>query len=391
MRKDFPILKKIIYFDNASTSQKPKTVITAITKFYTEENANVHRSVHKLAEIATLKYEETRKKTANFLGCKTNEIIFTSGTTHSLNLLANSKRAELESDDQILLTEMEHHSNIVPWQEICKETGSKLKFAEVNNNGVLDINNFEKLLNAHTKVVSITAMSNLTGIKNPIKKISELVRSKAPNAEIILDCAQSIVHEKPKINLVDYIVFSSHKMFGPMGLGILYANSNLLENLNPLMFGGEMINKVTKKETIFADPPQKFEAGTPNVASVIAFSKSLDYLEKNKEFIIKQDLKLLKYATSELKKIKGVEIFGDVQEKGPIISFALEGIHAHDLAQLLGEKNIAVRPGHMCAQPLINKANKDALTRISFLAYNTTKEIDVLIKSLKEIKCILKN
>jgi len=234
MRKDFPILKKIIYFDNASTSQKPKTVITAITKFYTEENANVHRSVHKLAEIATLKYEETRKKTANFLGCKTNEIIFTSGTTHSLNLLANSKRAELESDDQILLTEMEHHSNIVPWQEICKETGSKLKFAEVNNNGVLDINNFEKLLNAHTKVVSITAMSNLTGIKNPIKKISELVRSKAPNAEIILDCAQSIVHEKPKINLVDYIVFSSHKMFGPMGLGILYANSNLLENLNPL-------------------------------------------------------------------------------------------------------------------------------------------------------------
>ncbi len=391
MRKDFPILKNIIYFDNAATSQKPRVVINAIKQFYEKENSNVHRSVHKLAEVATLKYESTRRKTSEFLGCKANEIIFTSGTTHSLNLLANSKRLELESNDEILITEMEHHSNIVPWQEISKETGAKLKFAGVDNNGVLDMKTFEELLNVHTKVVSITSMSNLTGIKNPVRKISELVRSKAPDAEIILDCAQSIVHEKPNIKLVDYLVFSSHKMFGPMGLGILYGRRKLLEKLNPLMFGGEMINKVTKKKTIFADPPQKFEAGTQNVASVIVFSKALEYLEKNYEFIKKQDSELLEYATFELKKIKGVEIFGDINNKGPIISFTLEGIHAHDLAQLLSEKNIAVRPGHMCAQPLVDKTNKDALTRISFLAYNTKKEIEIFINSLKEIKCILKN
>ena len=393
----FPILKssvnnnKLVYLDNAATTQKPNSVIAEINKFYLKENSNIHRGVHHLSQVATKKYENSRLVIQNFINARhSHEIIFTKGTTDSINLLASSFGQLLKKGDEIIISEMEHHSNIVPWQMCCERSGAKLKIIPCNKIGELDLDMFNQLISNKTKIVSVTHISNSLGTINPIRKIIEISHQK--NVQVIIDGAQAAAHVKLDMQKLDadFYCFSAHKLYGPTGVGVLYGKENLLNLLPPYQGGGEMIKDVSLLKTTYADLPHKFEAGTPNIAGVIAFKKSLDFITETGLGNIKtHEDKLLDYATEKLNSIKGLKIIGTSSDKSAIISFIIQDIHHYDLGLLLDKMGVAIRTGHHCTQPIMKKFKISGTSRISFAYYNTIEEIDHLILAInKAIKML---
>ena len=383
IKKDFPILRNnIVYLDSASTTQKPQEIIDAIKEFYEKSNSNIHRGLYKLSEKATQLYESTREKVAKFINSNSEEIIFTRGTTESLNLIANCIGNIMKEGETILLTEMEHHSNLVPWQVIAKKNKFKLRFIPVDKNGDLMID--EKLFK-NVKVVSVTHVSNALGTINDIKKIEELAHKN--NAYFILDAAQSVGHFKldvKKINC-DFLAFSGHKMIGPFGIGVLYGKKELLEKIEPFLYGGDMIKEVNLNESKWNDIPWKFEAGTQNIEGVIGLGKAIDYIDKlGFDEIQKHEKEITEYALNELSKIKELKIYSP-KERAGIISFNVKGIHSHDVAQLLDNYNICVRAGHHCCMPLMKKLEVNGTVRVSLYIYNAKEDIDNLVESLRLI------
>jgi cysteine desulfurase / selenocysteine lyase len=398
LRNLFPILhrkvkgKDLVYLDNAATSQKPIQVIDALVHYYTHYNANIHRGLHTLADEATAAYEASRVAVQEFIGASHHEeIIFTKGTTESINIVAKSwGSAFLQSGDEIIISSLEHHANIVPWQMIAEEKGAILKVIPMDDNGVLDMVAYSNMLNDKTKFVSIIHVSNALGIINPVEEIIALAHEK--NALVLLDGAQSSVHLDIDVKKLDcdFYVFSGHKIYGPTGVGVLYGKRELLEKMPPFLGGGEMIKEVTFEKTTYNELPFKFEAGTPNIADVIVLKPAIDFINNyGKANIRAHEEELLAYATSKLKEIEGLKIIGDVQNKVSVISFVIEGVHPQDLAILLDNQGIAVRTGHHCAQPLMQRLGIVGTTRVSFAAYNTLAEIDVLIAALhKSLKML---
>lgn len=397
IREDFPILNRkvngspLVYLDNAATSQKPKVVIDSIINYYEQYNANIHRGVHSLSQEATDAYEKARKKVQTFFNAKKDcEIIFTEGTTESINLVASSFTTLVKPGDEVLITHMEHHSNIVPWQMLCERTGAKLVVLPMNQNGTLEIDQLDKYLTSKTKLVALTHISNGIGVINPIKEIIE--KAHAVNAAVLVDGAQACAHVKPDVQAldVDFYVTSAHKMCGPTGVGILYGKEAWLNKLPPYQGGGEMIKEVTFEKTTYADLPHKFEAGTPNISGGIAFGAALDYLnEIGFEAIAEHESKLLHYATIELKKIEGLTIYGDVSNKTSLVSFNIEGIHPYDIGTILDQMGIAVRTGHHCTQPIMDFFGIPGTVRASFAFYNTIEEVDTLVKAVIRAKNML--
>ena len=391
-KKSFPILdtivneNKLVYFDNAATTQKHHSVVDEITKFYNKENSNIHRGVHYLSQLSTKKFEESRAAVRNFINAKHNhEIIFTKGTTDSINLLASCYSKILKSGDEIIISEMEHHSNIVPWQMCCENTGAKLKIIPITELGELDLNEFKNLVSSKTKLVSITHISNSLGTINPIEKIINL--SHENGAKVLIDGAQAAAHVNVDVQdlNVDYYCFSAHKLYGPTGVGVLYGKEDLLNHLPPYQGGGEMIQEVTFEKTTYACLPHKFEAGTPNIGGVIAFKKAIDFLTETKvETMKKHEDHLLNYATESLNNINGIKIIGTSKKKSAIISFTVENIHHYDLGLILDKMGVAIRTGHHCTQPVMKKFNIAGTSRVSFAYYNTTEEIDYFILALKK-------
>ncbi len=398
LRNLFPILhrkvkgKDLVYFDNAATSQKPIQVIDALVHYYTHYNANIHRGLHTLADEATAAYEAARVSVQEFIGAAYHEeIIFTKGTTESINLVARSwGSAFLKKGDEIIISSLEHHANIVPWQMIAQEKGAILKVIPIDDNGVLDMGAYRNMLSDKTKFVSIIHVSNALGIINPVDEIIALAHEK--NALVLLDGAQSSVHLDIDVKKLDcdFYVFSGHKIYGPTGVGVLYGKRELLEKMPPFLGGGEMIKEVTFEKTTYNELPFKFEAGTPNIADVIVMKPAIDFINNyGKANIRAHEEELLTYATSKLKEIEGLKIIGDVQNKISVVSFVIEGVHPQDLAILLDNQGIAVRTGHHCAQPLMQRLGIVGTTRVSFAAYNTLAEIDVLIAALhKSLKML---
>lgn len=397
IRKDFPILSKkinnkpLIYFDNAATSQTPTSVINSISNYYNNYNANIHRGVHSLSEEATQDFESARIKIKeHFNASDTKEIIFTSGTTHSINIVANGYTDILKSGDEILVSGLEHHSNIVPWQMMIKKNNAKLKVIPLKDNGELDLKVFENLISDKTKLVFVNHVSNALGLINPIEKIIEI--SHTNGAVVLIDGAQSSAHfdiDLQKLD-VDFFTASAHKLCGPTGIGFLYGKKKLLELIPPYMGGGEMISDVTFEKTTYADLPHKFEAGTPNIAGAIAFGYALDYLNNiGLDNIKKYEDYLLKYATEKLKKINGMIIYGDTPNKTSVISFNIEGLHAYDIGSILDKFGIAVRTGQHCAQPIMDHFKISGTVRASFSFINTIEEIDELIKAITFAKQML--
>ena len=390
--KSFPILdisvnnQNLVYFDNAATTQKHQSVVDEITKFYKEENSNIHRGAHFLSQLSTKKFEETRGAVKSFINAKHNhEIIFTKGTTESINLLASCYSKILKKDDEIIVSEMEHHSNMVPWQMCCESSGAQLKIIPITTNGELDYEKFEKIISKKTKLVAITHVSNSLGTINSVEKIIQL--SHNYSAEVLIDGAQAAAHVNIDVQKldVDYYCFSAHKLYGPTGVGVLYGKEKLLNHLPPYQGGGEMIQEVTLEKSTYACLPHKFEAGTPNIAGVIAFKKSIDFLKKTKvEKIKEHEDRLLNYATEKLKKIEGLQIIGTSKNKSAIISFTVENIHHYDLGLILDKMGVAIRTGHHCTQPVMKKFKIPGTSRISFAYYNTKQEIDYFITSLKK-------
>jgi cysteine desulfurase/selenocysteine lyase len=394
IREDFPILKSsvrgkpLVYFDNAATTQKPSVVIERIKKYYEQENSNVHRGVHYLSELATREYEEARETVRNFINAEsTEEIIFTRGTTEAINLVANSfGKTFINEGDEIVVSEMEHHSNIVPWQILCEERGAKLRVIPFDDNGELILDEFEKVLNEKTKLISIVHISNSLGTINPIKQIIEMAHSLA--IPILIDGAQSIMHSKIDVQELgcDFFVFSGHKIYGPTGIGVLYGKKDYLEQMVPYQGGGDMIKSVRFEKTIYNDLPYKFEAGTPNIAGAIGLKAAIDYLQKiGIEQIASYENELLSYATEKLSTIPQLHIIGNAKEKGPIISFVLENIHPHDIGTILDFEGIAVRTGHHCTQPVMEHFKIPATTRASFSFYNKKEEIDILFNGILKV------
>ena len=397
IRKDFPILSKkinnkpLIYFDNAATSQTPTSVINSISNYYNNYNANIHRGVHSLSEEATQDFESARIKIKeHFNASDTKEIIFTSGTTHSINIVANGYTDILKSGDEILVSGLEHHSNIVPWQMMIKKNNAKLKIIPLKDNGELDLKVFENLISDKTKLVFVNHVSNALGLINPIEKIIEI--SHTNGAVVLIDGAQSSAHfdiDLQKLD-VDFFTASAHKLCGPTGIGFLYGKKKLLELIPPYMGGGEMISDVTFEKTTYANLPHKFEAGTPNIAGAIAFGYALDYLNNiGLDNIKKYEDYLLKYATEKLKKINGMIIYGDTPNKTSVISFNIEGLHAYDIGSILDKFGIAVRTGQHCAQPIMDHFKISGTVRASFSFINTIEEIDELIKAITFAKQML--
>ncbi len=392
IRKDFPTLSKnvnnhkLVYLDNAATTQKPRHVIKAVQDYYENYNSNVHRGIHTLSEEATLQYEEAHKKVASFINAGFEEVIFTKGTTESINLLAYSLSEWLKENDEIILTEMEHHANLVPWQQLAKRKKLRLKFARIKEDYTLDMDHFKSLLNENTKIVSVCHASNVFGTINDVKKISELAHEY--NALVIADSAQVISHMKIDVKDldVDFLAFSGHKMLAPTGIGVLYGRKELLETMQPFLFGGDMIKEVTFEESKWNDLPWKFEAGTPNISSGIGLGVAVEYLKNVGMNNIKSYTEELgKYALEKLKEVPGIELYNPEGQKTSVISFNLKGVHSHDVATLLNHEGIAIRAGHHCAMPLMNKLNLDGTSRISLYFYNTEEEIDKLVESLKKI------
>jgi len=397
IRKDFPILSKkinnkpLIYFDNAATSQTPTSVINSISNYYNNYNANIHRGVHSLSEKATQDFESARTKIKeHFNAGDTKEIIFTSGTTHSINIVANGYTNILKSGDEIIVSGLEHHSNIVPWQMMTKKNNAKLKVIPLKENGELDLKVFENLISDKTKLVFVNHVSNALGVINPIEKIIEIAHKNG--AIVLVDGAQSSAHfdiDLQKLD-VDFFTASAHKLCGPTGIGFLYGKKELLDLIPPYMGGGEMISEVTFEKTTYADLPHKFEAGTPNISGAIAFGYALDYLNNiGLDNIKKYEDYLLKYATNKLKQIDGMIIYGDTPNKTSVISFNIEGLHAYDIGSILDKFGIAVRTGQHCAQPIMDYFKISGTVRASFSFINTVEEIDELIKAITFAKQML--
>ena len=397
IRKDFPILNtevngnQLVYFDNAATSQTPNCVIESISDYYKSLNSNIHRGVHKLSQLATDKYEESRKKfKEHFNASSTSEIIFTPGTTHSINLISNGFIKFLKKDDEIIVSQLEHHSNIVPWQMLCEKTGAIMKVIPMNEKGELDLSKFSSLLNSKTKIVFVNHVSNALGTVNPIEIIIE--KSHQAGAAVLIDGAQAAPHfeiDVKKLN-VDFYVCSAHKLCGPTGVGILYGKKEWLEKLPPYQGGGEMIDQVSFEKSTYADLPNKFEAGTPNISGVIASGIALDYINKlGLENIKEYEDYLLDHATSKLKEIEGVKIYGEAKIKTSVISFNIKNIHPYDVGSVIDNLGIAVRTGHHCAQPIMDYFDIPGTIRISFSFYNTIDEINILIEALKKASKML--
>jgi cysteine desulfurase/selenocysteine lyase len=398
-REDFPILKQkvygkpLIYFDNAATSQKPQVVIDALTKYYSEYNANIHRAVHYLGQKATQAYDETRIKVQQFIKAKSEkEIIFTRGTTESINLVASSwGRKNISEGDEIIISAMEHHSNIVPWQILCEEQKAKLKIIPMNDSGELLLDEFEKLLSPKTKFISIVHTSNSLGTINPVKEI--ISRAHQKNILVMVDAAQAVAHEEINVQELDcdFLAFSGHKMLGPTGVGVLYGKLSLLEEMSPYQSGGEMIHSVSFEKTTYNEVPYKFEAGTPNVADVIALGTAIDYLKSlNRKIIAEYENGLMVYASEKLKEIKGVRLIGTAKEKSSVVSFIIEGVNALDVGMYLDTLGVAVRTGHHCTEPVMTRFGIAGTIRASFLFYNTKEEIDVMIDGVKKAIQLLK-
>jgi cysteine desulfurase/selenocysteine lyase len=394
IRAEFPVLhqqvngKPLVYFDNAATNQKPLQVINALKHHYEADNANIHRGIHTLAERSTTAFEDTRKAVQAFINAnEAEEIIFTKGTTESINLVASSwGRKFLQSGDEIIVSGLEHHSNIVPWQLIAQEKGAKVRAIPVMENGDLDIAAFSQLLSDKTRLVAVNHASNSLGTINPVKQIIEMAHARG--ARVLIDGAQASSHlpiDVQQLN-ADFYAFSAHKMYGPTGVGILYGKRSLLEKMPPYQGGGEMIKEVSFEKTTFNDIPYKFEAGTPNIADVVAFKAAIDFINRvGKEHIAQYEEQLLTYATSQLKNIEEVKIIGEALHKVSVVSFVVEGIHHFDLGMWMDAKGVAVRTGHHCTQPLMDRFCIEGTTRASFSVYNTIEEIDVFIGALKDI------
>ncbi len=397
IRKDFPILerkingKTLIYFDNAATSQTPTSVIDSISDYYKKYNANIHRGVHSVSEEATEAYESSRKKIQKHFNANlSEEIIFTSGTTHSINIIANGYTDLLSSEDEIIVSGMEHHSNIVPWQMMVEKNHAKLNVIPLKENGELDLEHFKSIISSKTKVVFLNHVSNALGIINPIEEVIEI--SHKNGAVVLIDGAQSSAHfnvDLQKLD-IDYFTASAHKLCGPTGIGFLYGKKELLKKLSPLMGGGEMISDVTFEKTTYADLPHKFEAGTPNISGAIAFGYALDYLnEIGLENIYNYENELLDYATKSLKQIDGLKIYGDVKNKTSVISFNIENLHPYDIGSILDKFGIAVRTGQHCAQPIMDHFHISGTVRVSLSFINTKKEVDKLIEAINMAKTML--
>jgi len=400
IRNDFPLIlnrqvrgKPLIYFDNAATSQKPRCVIDSLVHYYEHSNANIHRGIHTLSQEATDQYEEVRKKIAKFVHASTpSSVVFTRNTTESINLVAYAwGRKNIQPGDEILLTEMEHHSNLVPWQILAQEKGAVLKFVHLNEDGTLNLDELQKNVNSRTKLISVTHVSNALGTINPIRRFAQMAHS--VGALFLVDAAQSAPHIPIDMRVLgcDILVFSAHKMLGPTGVGVLVAHEEFLEEIAPFMSGGDMIREVWLDRSTWNDIPHKFEAGTPNIADVIAFGVALDYLQQiGMENIRLHEQELVEYAVKQLLNIKGLKIYGpeDHSLKSGVISFNLGSIHPHDLGTVLDEDGIAVRAGHHCCQPLMRRFGLSGTTRASFYIYNMKEEIDKFVKSLDRAKML---
>jgi|TARA_B110000914_G_scaffold41228_2_gene34654 cysteine desulfurase/selenocysteine lyase len=386
-KSDFPIFKNksLIYLDSASTSQKPKVVLDAMMNVYENSNANVHRALYDLGSESTELYESSREMISKFINAASSkEIIFTSGATASINLLAYTLGAQLKKNDEILISHMEHHANIVPWQQLAKRTGVTLKYLPLTESGELDLSQSNKLITTKTKIVSITHMSNVLGTINPIKEIAKL--TKMVGAIFIVDGAQSVSHMPVNVQDLecDFLVFSGHKMLGPTGVGVLWGKIEMLNKLDPFMSGGEMIEKVTLEESTWNEVPYKFEAGTPNYVQAIGLGAAVEFLSKiGMENVHNYEKQLTSYALEKLQTIPNLNIHGTPTKRGSVISFNIENIHPQDLAQFLNEDNICIRVGHHCAQPLLETLNETSTARVSFYVYNNFSDIDKLVDSIK--------
>ncbi len=399
IRKDFPILtrqvrgKPLVYLDNAATSQKPKAVIDALVNYYETQNSNIHRGIHTLSEEATQAFEEVRKKVARFVHAPSPQsVIFTRNTTESINLVAYAwGRKNIQQGDEILLTAMEHHSNLVPWQILAQEKGAVLKFVSVSESGTLNLEDLDKNLSSKTKLISVTHVSNALGTINPIRRFAQAARS--VGAVLFVDAAQSVPHIPVDMRVLgcDFLAFSSHKMLGPTGVGVLIAHEDMLDKMAPFLGGGDMIREVWLEKATWNDVPYKFEAGTPDVGGVIAFGAAIDYLQNlGMENVRAHEQELVAYCLAELSKIKGLKIYGplDASQRSGVVSFNLGSIHPHDMGTVLDEDGIAVRAGHHCCQPLMRGFGIPGTTRASFNIYNTKEEVDKLVKSLERAKTL---
>lgn len=395
LRSDFPILhqqvhgKPLVYLDNAATTQKPRAVVEAMSAFYLHDYANVHRGIHVLSERATKAYEGARKTAQRFINAKdSREIVFVRGATEAINLVAWSYgRKHIKAGDEILITEMEHHSNIVPWQILCQETGAELRVAPINDDGELILEEFEKLLSPRTKLVSVVHLSNGLGTINPVREIIALARARG--VPVLLDGAQSSPHIAIDVQALDcdFYVFSGHKLYGPTGIGVLYAKAALLEAMPPYQSGGDMIKMVTFKKTVYNDIPYKFEAGTPDIAGAVGLAAAIDYLNAiGLDAIAAHEHDLLTYATERVTEIDGLRVIGTAKEKSAVLSFVLERIHPHDIGTIVDHQGVAIRTGHHCVMPVMERFNVPATARASLGLYNTRADIDALIDAIKKVK-----
>lgn len=388
-KNDFPIFKNqsIAYLDTASTSQKPQNVINAVSHFYQNYNANVHRGLYPWAEKATSDYESARHKIADYISAQNDELIFTKGTTESINFIASAwGRKNITKNNSIVITEMEHHSNIVPWQIISQETGAELRYVPISSDGELNLDNISKIIDDSTKIVSVTHQSNVFGTINPIESI--IYEAHRKGALVLIDAAQSIAHQTINVKDIncDFLVFSGHKMLGPAGTGCLYTKKEILNDLDPYQTGGQMINKVNTNNSTWNDIPFRFEAGTPNLEGVIGLGAAIDYIKKIDIINIKSHNDIIrKYCLDQMRKIKGLKIYGHTTDNtGPVISFNIKGVQSYDLSQLLAQQNIYIRSGHHCAQPVMEKLNIDSSNRASLYIYNDLEDIDKFIIGIKK-------
>jgi len=394
IRKDFPILKQkvhgkpLVYFDNGATSQKPQQVIDALSRYYSAENSNIHRGVHDLSERATAAYETAREKIRAFINAPTDkEIIFVRGTTEAINLVAQSYgRSFLKTGDEIIVSAMEHHSNIVPWQILCEQVGAYLRVIPINHDGEILMDEYRRLLNERTKLVSVTHVSNALGTVVPVKEIVALAHQRG--VPVLLDGAQAVPHLKVDVQDLgcDFYAFSGHKVFGPTGVGVLYGRAEMLEKMPPYQSGGDMISLVTFEKTHYNVLPYKFEAGTPNIAGGIGLGAALDYLDGlDWQQVEAHERQLLSYATDRLSKIDAVRIIGTAEEKAGVVSFVIDHVHAHDVGTILDQEGVAIRAGHHCAMPVMQRFGVPATARASFAFYNTTAEIDVMVQAIHRV------
>jgi cysteine desulfurase/selenocysteine lyase len=395
VREDFPILKKqvrgkrLVYLDNAATSQKPQMVIDRINRYYSDENSNINRGVHYLSEYVTQEYEASRSKIQRFLNASDPaEVVFVRGTTEAINLVAQSYgKSHVAAGDEILISAMEHHANIVPWQLLCEQIGCRLRVIPITDQGELILSEYENLFNPRTRLVAITHISNVLGTINPVKELIQIAHAR--NVPVLLDAAQSAPHLKIDVQDLDcdFLAFSGHKLFGPTGIGVLYGKLNLLERMPPYQGGGDMIATVSFEQTTYKPAPHKFEAGTPHVAGVIGLGTAIEYIEEiGLDRISQYEQDLLEYVTSELRKISGARIIGEATQKASILSFVLDQVHAHDIGTILDAEGIAIRVGHHCAMPLMARFEVPATARVSLAFYNTPDDIDVFIRALDRVK-----